>query len=1390
VPAYLMPIQSRLAAIPADELARIKDGTGRWLVRVYVRRRGATEWVNLSEVAGADWVTELSVRGATPDSPVTQFTINLIRQSDGRSVAPGMTQDPFNQVSGTFNPLIHPDDDVQAYFANLAKTAPDSTAVWRKVLVGELQNDAWPDNDVVITCNSLDHVIEDTEIEEEEARGAPDPGTPLSQEAQGLINRWKDDPVTVWAPDGDGIGIGPYKPAVGKLGRQIRDLAGRQAWSANYVWDNGTGDYRYAVYDPPRDKTTPDLYLAPDQVREIPGLEESNENIRNDFVYVFIDSSGRKVTRTYRTVYPAGGPTYRRRPMRIVDTEIVKTAAAADLILQHASHDLSRPLAQKRVRIHFNPYLSLHDVIQFSADDQRFDISTIWSVVGVSHTLNATDKFTDVDLRAGGPVGQYELWRVRASAVPDTDPTLRNLSGFLKEDLATGQRWTWTAGPHVHIKRAAVGTYDLPEKPADWDNLMGSLAVLQPNELFIPYPPEGQYAIAHVESYDSDLRKGVPWRRVVLGTPPEVREKSITVPESADGTTATVHAEMIDPRGVLTGCNVYLQNPEEAETGPFTATLVAPLTWEYTYALPQDHGVYVKLVFPRSDGGEPYIWGPALSDNNKIPGAPVVTQVWDGADVQLRVDGVDTDTAALFYQQVIEGVPGAETPIPPRDGGTNPRYGAFPVTAGDTELRYFIYGKNSADEGGPAGGYPYKDERVAVYIPLGDYGGPSLDVRAVASSSSYQIYWTGDSVTLSINGGAYAAPPESPITVARPAAGAAPLDYTFRAERNGVPLTNLVSVVPIDADTVTPDLTVTPTTANTNNATQGFTASASNPRTSEALPVTVRLTGCSGTNNGVALPADTDQTVAGAIVVTRPAFGSGNGTATFTAQIAGGGREVIQRGIIPVQRDTLSPSVTVTPGTPTATTMTVSWAVDAGTSIVVNAVGASLSFTSGDATSDTGTVVATRPAAGSAPGLLQFTVTRDDITLPNTLSIPPVGADTVTPDLTVVPGAADNFTATYTASATNPRTGATLASVTATLTGVTGYGAGGTPTYADGAVVTMTPSSVLTVVRPPFGSPAGTVTFKATIVSEGEIYGASETIPRTIPASQQMGGAVRAIPSETATQGTLTVEPVSGAPVTAVHFRTKSGTNEWTAWAADTAPYVATVDLVEKHPSQIGFRAYNGSIIIQEDVVPFDLGRVADVTFTVAEDKEGTATVTVNVDTDTLIGAGGIEWRVDAGLWNPEDVTTSRTATFDVAQTGAPQALQVRGFNADAVAGPVQDGVIPPYFPPATVLSAISLAVEDTGGSTAPSAGDDIYTANITGSAMAGKTMEVKYYRSGALRHTQTFTASDNYLQETSWTDVGQGDATSNPHSAIVTLYDSTYDYGSKTSRTVNSFVS
>ncbi|MDB4952090.1 MAG: fibronectin type protein [Gemmatimonadetes bacterium] len=392
------------------------DGSGTWMFRALVRRRGDAGWTDLSAVAGGDWVLAISTEGDSPDRPVSAFSVRLLRAADGASLAPGIASSPLNlTASAVFSPLIYPGRliRVDVYCAAPGETRAD--ADWHVWLQGEIDRAEWPD-DVTAACTSLDGVIHRRWVEEVETRGAPDPGTPIEDELQGMLDRWMGEGVVTLLVDGvPDFGVGEYKTALGSLGAALLTLAQRIGWDLRYRWDETAEAYRYTLYLPPRDKVDPDLTLGPGDVFDVPGLAVDREAVRNAVSVTYTDaSSGHRATVTAEDADSIADFDRLWLGIEEPSDSPVTTETKADVLAAFAIADLAQPLTEKRIRVPFLPFLTLHHLVRITPDGARFDYSADYSVVGVSHDVSATDgASTTAALRGGSPVGMYYAWRRR-----------------------------------------------------------------------------------------------------------------------------------------------------------------------------------------------------------------------------------------------------------------------------------------------------------------------------------------------------------------------------------------------------------------------------------------------------------------------------------------------------------------------------------------------------------------------------------------------------------------------------------------------------------------------------------------------------------------------------------------------------------------------------------------------------------------------------------------------------------------------------------------------------------------------------------------------------------------------------------------------------------------
>lgn len=556
-----------MRALNTGELARILDGSGQWMFRAWFKRPQDVAWTDFMDVAGGQWVLSVRTDAETPDQPVGEYTVVLVRKDSGTNIAPGISAEPLNiDASTAYSPIIYPGTQLRFDAANLSASETSGTATWRRWLEGEVEDAEWPGDEVTAVCNSLDGVLMAAQIMREEDRGEPDPGTPIQEEIQGLLDHWMPDGApTLYTPVDPLKGIGPYIPAKGSLGQQTRDLAQRIGYDLRYKWDDGTSQFRYTLYLPPRSKTAPDVSLGAGEIYEVQSLRTSREWVRNDFEISFLNAStGEREARTRQNASSIAR--FGRRAMGIVepDGSPIDSPAKADALLEYADLDLSEPPTEKRIRIPFLPWLELHDVIQVAADDVRFDYTTLWAVVGVSHEVDGEQgASTVVDLRGGSPVGMYFGWHSRkptlGGEIEDEEeeaPPIVAIKNLRETRLSPEEvRYDW----EVTAATAAVWIYEATaEKPIvaePWPDASTRPTIKLPaatTTYTTDVPTEGSKKFLQFESRDAAVppAKGNAVRATIDAVPTSkiVIQRIYQSPGNSLSTT-DVNVEVADPMG-------------------------------------------------------------------------------------------------------------------------------------------------------------------------------------------------------------------------------------------------------------------------------------------------------------------------------------------------------------------------------------------------------------------------------------------------------------------------------------------------------------------------------------------------------------------------------------------------------------------------------------------------------------------------------------------------------------------------------------------------------------------------------------------------------------------------------------------------------------------------
>lgn len=647
---------------------------------------------------------------------VDALTLSLDRSLSSSSLSPLMTADP--PVNLAYQVVL------ETAVTSLS-TAPVS-ADWFELFRGTVREIDFAANPIRVVCQDLAGTLQELYTEPGNTYAT---GTALETAMQSVL----DDASIAVTLD---VPVSPAADLAANLEQSHepvlqaeRALAESIGWQARYWWNETDDEFQFSLLEPPRDKTVPDWTTSSARYLSVPEARLSKSDIRNHVTVYYgptlADGTQASVVEFDQDSIDKYG--LLAMVLREGPSSPIQTEAQARALALAAISDLSEPDVTHSVVDFDLPHIQLWDLIRFTANNVHYNTNQDLAVQAIRREYPSPGVARITLGSRGKPSAGTGTWKRRAkfgaavNALTPVDPALFKITDVEYRGTVDGIR-LYAVRMGARVTEARVYWFHFPDplpelwftqlltienlwealdtsgdeftvREPEWDEILKGIAV--------PVGPDGQVI---GDGFEFDAK----------GTEPPIVVDDPTFTEAADGTETTFSVAIEDVRGVVSGVDVFLTQPGDAETGPFAATLAAG-AWSYDIALHPDHPVIVRARVNRNDGGDPLWLGPYSADTDKVPGIPTAReQDRTGDQVTVYVDGVDTDTATLWRREVVGGTPGAETLIAARS--VDPRFGSFTVTADPAGERLFrIYGKNSASVVGP-----YFDFAVAPYVDLDD----------------------------------------------------------------------------------------------------------------------------------------------------------------------------------------------------------------------------------------------------------------------------------------------------------------------------------------------------------------------------------------------------------------------------------------------------------------------------------------------------------------------------------------------------------------------------------------------------------------------------------------------------------------------------------------------
>lgn len=410
----------------------VDDGSGNHVVNFRTSTDGGVTWTALGSTYTTAGVTSIYT-GGTQNVEVGAWGngtnerlrggVRFVQVKNGQlprvlfnpGEAPNVGASPFtSSISETWT--MFGDARInQEVVDNLSSTG------WRDIFQGYISNVSWARNPVVITAFDLGRRLQKAFIKTENDYGSSG-GVVLESVMQSILNDHVTSPPTLWTPAGASASawnLRTFTQGKMPLLEACRNKAHEIGWDVRYAYDEGTGTWRFKLYEPPRSKATVDYTWKPTRYKSVTQLDLGDEDIRNYIAVPFynsavLDAKG-EWTRQIRTASDAtsiteNGEMYAELGQDF--TSNVNTTTEADRLAASVLSDLKDPIADQVVELPFFHAVDLHDRYTFQADGVRYDTDQTYAVVKYKHHFDQEKQATTVHTR-GRPCGTRSYWLER-----------------------------------------------------------------------------------------------------------------------------------------------------------------------------------------------------------------------------------------------------------------------------------------------------------------------------------------------------------------------------------------------------------------------------------------------------------------------------------------------------------------------------------------------------------------------------------------------------------------------------------------------------------------------------------------------------------------------------------------------------------------------------------------------------------------------------------------------------------------------------------------------------------------------------------------------------------------------------------------------------------------
>jgi hypothetical protein len=382
-----------------------------YLVRGRVRVLRSGTWHDLTSLFGRDFLDEATVSEAL-DAPVATATVRLLREVNGLSCAPLVTDSAVNLVAGVYSALLKEGRTFTVEAAVVPLGMEPESGDWVEIFRGRIDEPDAGGDTVSFTGRDSAGLLQDTLIEDEVQYGSG-AGVAVQTVMQSILNDNGLSAFTLYTPTSPAWLLGPYLQRSEPVMDALATLARQLGWEVRWKWRSSAAAFQLTFWSPDRSSTTPAWSFTPEEYQQLGKVSTPLTDVRNAVEVVYsdradLDVAGNPKRKTALREDATSIAAYGRRFSRIAEgaSSNINTLSEAERFGDAFLADLKDAPLGLELEVQLHPFLELGDLVEVEGNGVHFSADQTGAVQALTHTMGSSGCTTRLTLKGKPSLGR------------------------------------------------------------------------------------------------------------------------------------------------------------------------------------------------------------------------------------------------------------------------------------------------------------------------------------------------------------------------------------------------------------------------------------------------------------------------------------------------------------------------------------------------------------------------------------------------------------------------------------------------------------------------------------------------------------------------------------------------------------------------------------------------------------------------------------------------------------------------------------------------------------------------------------------------------------------------------------------------------------------------